>query len=83
MCGARGQAPGQGRAAGMAQSGREVEDCTWHPRLRRKGWAPRCAVQEQGLAPPGPGCPGGSTPLSFHINKTYNRFLANWQEKCV
>lgn len=23
------------------------------------------------------------TSLSFHINKTFNRFLANWQEKCM
>ena len=27
--------------------------------------------------------PGESRALSFHINKTFNRFLANWQENCM
>lgn len=40
-----------------------------------------CMCSTEGAGLPGSCPPGGSTPLSFHINKNFNRFLANWQEK--
>lgn len=61
---------------GEGLGGQEVEAGTG--RAQAGLW---CAAQEEGLALPASCRPGASTPFSFHINKTFNRFLANWQEK--
>lgn len=92
MNGLRGEALGVGpegheqpERPGVAKMWRTV--CSTLTSAERAGSSPgRClwhAARKEARALPSSCRPGGSTALSFHVNETFNRFLANWQEKCM